>query len=126
MSENTKLVEHGPTPGPAYLADHPSRAFKVQTTVFREHTRDTSVNLAKGERLFVLTDNGLDETPHLGPDNVLIVTEHFGCWPVVAIKVRETHVDRWRNITLDDCARMMVRVRAALLKASPRVGGEGV
>jgi hypothetical protein len=96
------------------IADHPERAFKVQTTVFLPETRSTSVRLARGECLFVLTDKGLDEAPVKGPDDVMICTEHFGCWPVVAIRVRAAHVERWRKVTDADCGRMMTRVRAAL------------
>lgn len=96
------------------LADHPARAFQVQTMVFLPENRNTSVRLKKGEHLFVLTDSGLEESPHAGPQEVMIVTEHFGTWPVVAIKVRAAHVERWRSVTTDDCARMMKRVRSAL------------
>lgn len=101
------------------LADHPARAFRVQTAVFLADTRNTAIKLKKGEHLFVLTDNGLEEAPHAGPQEVMIVTEHFGTWPVVAIKVRAAHVERWRSVTTDDCARMMKRVRSAL-----RAGGQ--
>lgn len=96
------------------LADRPSLAFKVQTFVFLPESRNTSVQIGRGERLFVLTDNGVDEAPHEGPENILIVTEKFGCWPVVAIRVRDVHAQRWRSLSPDACNRMMARVRAAL------------
>ena len=59
-------------------------AFKVKVAVFMPHTRNTSVNLKRGEHLFVLTDKGLEEAGHTGPQEVLIMTEHFGVWSVVS------------------------------------------
>ena len=106
----------------AELADHPSRAFNAKVTVFLPETRNTSVKLRKGERLFVLTDKGLEETPCIGPDDVLIVTEHFGCWPVVAIPVRAAHVEKWRSITPAAAERMMARVRNALSPTAQHPG----
>lgn len=88
--------------------------FKVKITVFMPDSLPTSIKLRRGERLFVLTDNGLDEAPHVGPQEVLTCTEYFGCWPVVAIQVTDQHADSWRAITSADCARMMKRIRSAL------------
>ena len=97
------------------MADHPSRAFKVQTIVFREHTRDTSVRLKRGERLFIIHDGQTPiDTDCYGPDEILVMTEKFGTWPVVAVKVRLAHVDSWRKVTTEDAGRMMARVRAHL------------
>lgn len=88
--------------------------FKVKTSVFMPGTQDTSFKLAKGERLFVLTDKGLDECPNVGPDEVLVVSEQFGCWPVVAFKVDARAAEAWRETTAADHSRMMKRVRRAL------------
>jgi hypothetical protein len=96
------------------LADHPARAFRVKTTVFLPESRNDSVKLARGERLFILTDKGLEEAPYGGPDEVSIALDHWGCWPVVAIRVRDAHADAWRSVSADAAARMMTRVRSAL------------
>ena len=89
-------------------------AFHVTTTVFLPEHRETHIKLKHGEHLFVLTDKGVEESPHKGPQEVLIVTEHFGCWPVVAIPVPAKHAPEWRKVTKADAARMMKRVRAAM------------
>jgi hypothetical protein len=103
----------------ASLGDHPARAYHVQTTIFLSDTRNTSVKLSKGEHLFVLTDRGIEEAPHVGPDDVMIVAEHFGCWPVVAIRVPEAHVGKWRTMPADVHVSMMKRVRRQLPTPSP-------
>lgn len=96
----------------AEIADHPSRAFKVQTTVLREHTRDTSIKLKSGEHLFVVVDGRPPiDSGHSGPDEICIVSEQFGTWPVVAVRVRAAHVDQWRALSEADAGRMMSRVR---------------
>ncbi len=90
----------------------PPDAFKVEASVFMPHMRDTSIKLKRGETLFCLTDKGLSECPNSGPDDVLIVTEEFGCWPVVAFTTR--HAEAWRQTTTADRLRMMRRVRQKL------------
>lgn len=92
------------------------KAFQVLTTVFMPHTRDTHVKLKRGERLFVLTDQGITESPHSGPQEVLILAENFGCWPVVALHVPIQYAAEWRKVTKADAARMMKRVRAKLME----------
>ena len=108
--------------GVAYLGDHPANAYKASTTVFLPETRNTSVTLKSGEHLFILTDNGVEEAPHVGPQEILLITEHFGCWPVVAIRVRAAHVDAWRNLPQGVHELFMKRVRAAL---RARTGDDG-
>lgn len=100
----------------AKIADHPKWAYKVSATVFLPETKQTSVKLKKGERLFVLTDKGVEDSGCSGPEDILIITEHFGVWPVVAIKVREAHADAWRDLPKDVHLSMMKRVRTHLEK----------
>lgn len=103
----------------AELADHPALAFKVQSIVLREHTRDTSVHLNRGEHLFIVVDGRAPiDSGHSGPDNVCILTEQFCSWPVVAVKVRTRHVDKWRRLTAADADRMMKRVRDSVASLS--------
>ncbi len=98
------------------LADGLKRAFRVSTTVFLPESRGDSVRLSRGEHLFILTDRGLEEAPYAGPDEVSIALDHWGCWPVVAIRVRTAHLSDWRSVTPDDATRMMTRVRAELAR----------
>ena len=117
-----------PVPVSAHAGDGPSRvvaladrdawAFKVHATVFLPESKDTSVKLGRGDRLFVLTDKGLSEAPHSGPDDVHIAADWFGCWPVVALRVRAVHADKWRSISPDAIARMMARVRRQLARGT--------
>lgn len=95
----------------ANILDHDANAYKVHTTVFRQGTRDTSVKLKRGEHLFILTDKGISEAPQPGPDTVYIFTDYFGCWPVVAIRVRRAHLDKWRSLPMGVIERMMARIR---------------
>jgi hypothetical protein len=91
------------------------KPYQQKAHVFLEGMVNTSVKLAAGERLFVLTDKGIEESPHTGPDDVLIVTEHFGCWPVVAFAIPARHVEAWRRIDPEKSApKMMARIRGAL------------
>jgi hypothetical protein len=92
--------------------------FKVQVTVFMPHTKNTSIKLKRGEHLFALTDNGLDEAGHTGPQEVLVIAEKFGVWPVVVFGT--TAPDAWRNTTAEDHARMMARVRRHLSPTAVR------
>ena len=100
------------------IFDAPSRRrnpYQQTAHVFLEGMASTSVKLRAGERLFVLTDKGIDEGPHIGPDDVLIMTEKFGSWPVVAFAIPPQHVESWRRIDPEISApRMMARVRRLL------------
>lgn len=98
----------------------PPDASKVQAIIFMPHVRDTSMKLKRGETLFCLTDRGLSECPNSGPDDVLVVTEEFGCWPVVAFTT--AHAEEWRRTTSADHLRMMQRVRQNL---RPQAIGSG-
>lgn len=104
--------------GVANILDAPSlrkKAYQQRAHVFLEGMTNTSVKLRAGERLFVLTDKGIEEGPHVGPDDVLVVTEHFGCWPVVAFAIPAHHVEAWRRIDPETSApKMMARVRGML------------
>ncbi len=113
--------------GVANILDAPSlrqKAYQQRAHVFLEGMANTSVKLRAGEHLFVLTDKGIDEGPHIGPGDVAIVTEHFGCWPVVAFAIPAHHVEAWRRIDPEVSApQMMARVRRFLerLPSSPSV-----
>jgi len=86
--------------------------------VFTERHRNTSVQIKRGERIFVLSDKGIDECPNSGPDEVMIMTESFGSWPVVAFVIPARHVEAWRRIDPEVSApRMMARVRRRLADA---------
>lgn len=92
-----------------------SKPYKQKAHVFLEGMTNTSVALRAGERLFVLTDRGIEEGPHVGPDDVLIMTEHFRCWPVVAFAIPAQHLEAWRMIDPEKSApKMMARVRGML------------
>lgn len=93
--------------------------FNVHTTVFTPDSTGGHVALLKGERLFVMTDKGLSECPHTGPDNIYICAEHFDAWPVVAIRVRKPDVEKWRAVSDASRAKMMERVRKALAARAP-------
>lgn len=90
----------------------PPDASMVKASVFMPNTRDTSIKLKRGETLFCLTDKGLLECPASGPDDVLIVTEEFECWPVVAFTT--CFAEAWRQTTDADHLRMMQSVRQKL------------
>lgn len=108
------------------LADHPSKAFKVVATVFREHTKNTSIKLEKGECLWTLSKaRGLEEAGGCGPEEVLILTEDFGSWPIFAFKVRVAHADKWRNIKKDAADRMLARCERELAGYFSTDAGEG-
>lgn len=100
------------------ILDAPSlrkKAYQQRAHVFLEGMVNTSIKLRAGERLFVLTDKGIDEGPHTGPDDVAIITEHFGCWPVIAFAIPAHHVEAWRRIDPEVSApKMMARVRRFL------------
>lgn len=87
----------------------PPDTFTVEAFILMPHTRDTSMKIQRGETLFCLTDRGLSECPNSGPDDILIATEEFGCWPVVAFTT--AHAEEWRRTTSADHLRMMQRVR---------------
>ena len=112
------LIERIEAAGVTSILDAPSlrgKPYQQRAHVFLEGMTNTSVKLRAGERLFVLTDKGIDEGPHTGPDDVAIVTEHFGCWPVVAFAIPARHAAAWRRIDPEtSAAKMMARVRKML------------
>ncbi len=97
--------------------------FQVTVSVFMPGMKDAIFILGDGERLFTLTDKGLDECPRVGPDEVLVITEKFDCWPVVVFKVSGRDAHAWRATTAADHARMMARVRRELAPAEVVLSG---
>lgn len=101
----------------AELADHPNRAFKVQTTVLIASRPDAEVRLRAGEELFVARRHKPIMRPgYVGPDNVMVLGNEIakGNWPVVLCVVRSVHAGQWCGLSGAVATRMVNRANAKL------------
>jgi hypothetical protein len=99
------------------LADHPSKAFQVMTTVLIESRPDAAVKLKRGEELFVIRRHREPLRPgYVGPDEIYVAGEALAesGWPVLLCYVRSTHADRWVGLDGATCTRMVNRANAHL------------
>lgn len=97
------------------IGDHLTGPFHVPTVVMTERCQTASVKLLRGERLICFCRGDKPYvTVHKGPDEICVIGEFFGVWPVAAARVKEQYVADWKRVTVEDVGRMITRIEGAL------------